>query len=37
MTNDAAILQQRLQLFQKHQPFRQFFTNAPLKQEPLEK
>ena len=37
MTNDAAILQQRLQLFQKHQPFRQFFTNAPLKQEPLKK
>jgi tetratricopeptide (TPR) repeat protein len=29
MTNDAAVVQQRLQLYQNHQPFRQSFTNAP--------
>jgi tetratricopeptide (TPR) repeat protein len=29
MTNDAAVVQQRLQLYQNHQPFRQSFANAP--------
>ena len=29
MTNDASEFQQRLQLYQNHQPFRQSFTNAP--------
>jgi Flp pilus assembly protein TadD len=29
MMNDAAVVQQRLQLYQNHQPFRQSFTNAP--------
>jgi len=31
MTNDVAVIQQRLQLYQNHQPFRQsfVFTNAP--------
>jgi Tfp pilus assembly protein PilF len=31
MTNDVAVIQQRLQLYQNHQPFRQsfLFTNAP--------
>jgi tetratricopeptide (TPR) repeat protein len=34
MTNDVAVIQQRLQLFQNHQPFRQsfLFTNAPAKE-----
>ena len=33
MTNDAALIQQRLQLYQSNQPFRQsfLFTNAPAK------
>jgi tetratricopeptide (TPR) repeat protein len=34
MTNDAAAIQQRLQLYQNHQPFRQSFTNAPAKELP---
>jgi tetratricopeptide (TPR) repeat protein len=29
MTNDAAVVQQRLQFYQNHQPFRQSFTNTP--------
>jgi tetratricopeptide (TPR) repeat protein len=29
MTNNTAAVQQRLQLYQNHQPFRQSFTNAP--------
>jgi hypothetical protein len=31
MTNDVPLIQQRLQLYQNHQPFRQSFlaTNAP--------
>jgi len=29
MTNDAAVVQQRLQLYKNHQPFRQSFANAP--------
>jgi len=31
LTNDAAVIQQRMQLYQNHQPFRQsfLFTNAP--------
>ena len=29
MTNAAAVVQQRLQLYQNHQPFRRSFTNAP--------
>ena len=29
MTNDTAVVQQRLQLYQNHQPFRQSFANAP--------
>jgi hypothetical protein len=31
MTNDAPLIQQRLQLYQSHQPFRQsfLFTNTP--------
>jgi Tfp pilus assembly protein PilF len=36
MTNDAALIQQRLQLYQNNQPFRQsfLFTNAPPANEP---
>jgi len=34
MTNDAAAIQQRLQLYQNHQPFRQSFTNAPANELP---
>jgi tetratricopeptide (TPR) repeat protein len=34
MTNDLPILQQRLQLYQNHQPFRESFTNTPLKDPP---
>ena len=30
MTNDMAVIRQRLQLYQNHQPFRQSFTNAPV-------
>jgi Tfp pilus assembly protein PilF len=30
MTNDVAVIRQRLQLYQNHQPFRQSFTNAPV-------
>jgi tetratricopeptide (TPR) repeat protein len=37
MTNDTATLRQRLQLYQKHQPFRQSFTNTPVKNESTEK
>ena len=29
MTNDVAVIQQRLQLYKNHQPFRQSFTNTP--------
>jgi tetratricopeptide (TPR) repeat protein len=29
MTNDAAVVRQRLQLYQNHQPFRQSFTQTP--------
>jgi tetratricopeptide (TPR) repeat protein len=36
MTNDVAVIQQRLQLYQNHQPFRQsfLFTNTPVKELP---
>ncbi|MGB7769364.1 MAG: tetratricopeptide repeat protein [Verrucomicrobiia bacterium] len=34
MTNDEAVIRQRLQLYQKHQPLRQTFTNALLKELP---
>jgi len=34
MTNDVTLIQQRLQLYQNRQPFRQSFTNAPLKELP---
>ena len=37
MTNDVPVIQQRLQLYQNHQPFRQSFTNAPVKNESTEK
>jgi len=30
VTNDLAVIQQRLQLYKKHQPLRQSFVNAPL-------
>ena len=32
MTNDVPVILQRLQLYQNHQPFRQSFTNAPMKE-----
>jgi protein O-mannosyl-transferase len=32
MTNDLPVYQERLELYQKHQPFRESFTNAPPKQ-----
>jgi len=34
MTNDMAVIQQRLQLYQNNQPFRESFTNTPLKEPP---
>ena len=30
MTNDVPVIEQRLQLYRNHQPFRQSFTNAPM-------
>jgi predicted Zn-dependent protease len=32
MTNDAVLIQQRLQFYQDRRPFRQSFTNAPAKE-----
>ncbi|MFZ1074562.1 MAG: tetratricopeptide repeat protein [Verrucomicrobiia bacterium] len=32
LTNDVLVIQQRLRLYQNHQPFRQSFTNAPPKE-----
>jgi Tfp pilus assembly protein PilF len=34
LTNDLAVIGQRLQQYQNHQPLRQSFTNAPLKEFP---
>jgi predicted Zn-dependent protease len=34
LTNDMPLIEKRLELYKNHEPFRQSFTNAPLKELP---